>query len=384
MSEHGNTPVARVGAFLGAIISSAWMAMVNGLAAALSFFERWLFESKKALYGLAVTRILFGVGAFGLLLANFNTRLYTFGSGSAWNGEIQEPVSDFPKIWLFSLFNKVAANDFWFTVLYLVLMALAVLFFLGWRFRIVLPVFFVMWVSFIEMNDMVGDQGDNMFRIALILLFFADPAARWSLDARRRARREWFAPGSSPNQVGTALHNLTLVALTAQVVFVYGAGGLYKAQGDPWAQGYAVYDPLQTARFGTWPILSDLMTSWGPMVAVATWGTLLVQISFLFMLVARPTRLIALVVILGFHIAIGVLMGLPWFSLTMIAIDAIFIRDRSWQRLQAGVTKRWRATATPAETPDETGAAADTATSVNAKAASNAKTAATKKVTQRA
>ena len=344
MSEQTpKTPVAGFFAFIGSIIAAAWLAFANAIGNAIEFFENWLLDGKKALYGLAVTRIIFGVSAFGLLVSNFSTRLYTFGSGSAWNGEIAEPVSDFSNIWLFSLFNRVAANDVLFTLFYIVLIALSVIFTIGWRFRIVLPVFFVLWVSFIEMNDMVGDQGDNMFRIAMILMFFADPAARWSLDARRRAARgNWFAEGSAPNQIGTALHNLSLIALTAQVAFVYGSGALYKAQGAPWASGYAVYDPLQTSRFGTWPILSDLVTAWGPAVAIGTWGSILIQAAFLLALLSRPTRLIALFGILGFHIMIGVLMGLPWFSLTMIAIDAIFIRDRSWKRLGDGASRRWR------------------------------------------
>lgn len=342
MSEQPSTPVARFGAFIGLLIAGVWMAAANGIGKAVQFFEDWLFSGKKSLYGLAVTRIVFGLTALGLLLANFATRLYTFGSGSAWNGEMAQPLSEFPQIWLFSAFHAVAANDTAFTLLYLFLMVLAVLFTLGWRFRLVHPLFFVLWVGFIEMNDMVGDQGDNMFRIALILLFFADPAARWSLDARRRSRQEWFAPGSPPNQIGTALHNLTLIALTAQVAFVYAAGGLYKAQGSPWAEGYAVYNPLQTMRFGTWPVLSDLITAWGPAVVLGTWGSIILQVAFLLMLLSRPTRLIALFGILSFHVAIGVLMGLPWFSLTMIAIDSIFIRDRSWKHLSDSLRRRWR------------------------------------------
>ncbi|MHA3683047.1 HTTM domain-containing protein [Leucobacter sp. HY1908] len=344
-----NNPIVRLGVFAGSVIGGVWNAVLDGLGAAIEWCDKWLFDGKKALYGLAVTRIVFGLAMLGLLLSNFGTRLYTFGSGSAWNSEIAQPISDFPNIWLFSLFNKVAANDALFTTCYLVLIGLAVLFILGWRVRIVLPLFFIGWVSFIEMNDMVGDQSDNMQRIAMILLLFADPAARWSLDARRRAKRgEWFPQGSGPKQLGTALHNLALVALVAQVSFVYVSGGLYKAQGAPWAGGWAVYDPLHTMRFGTWPILSDLLTTWGPAVTIAAWGSILIQIGFPLMLLTRPTRLVALAGILSFHIAIGVVMGLPWFSLTMIAIDAIFIRDRSWLRLSAGTKRRWRESIKPA------------------------------------
>lgn len=333
---------ARTLTFAASMIAGFWAMVVSAIDRISAFVGDWLFHGKKALYGLAVTRILFGVTAIGLLAANFSTRLYTFGSGSAWNGEMAEPVSDFPKIWVFGAFHAAMGNDVLYTALYLLLGVLAVLFVLGWRFRIVLPVFFCLWVGFIEANDMVGDQGDNMFRIALVLLFFADPAARWSLDARRRAKSgEWFAPGSQPALLGTMFHNLALVALTAQVCFVYASGALYKAGGAPWEGGYAVYNPLQTARFGTWPVLSDLVTAWGPMVTIASWGSIILQVAFPLMLLTRPTRLIGLLGILSFHIGIAVLMGLPWFSLTMIAIDSIFIRDRTWARLSAGTKRRW-------------------------------------------
>ncbi|MGK9222255.1 MULTISPECIES: HTTM domain-containing protein [unclassified Microbacterium] len=321
---------ARTPRALGRLVSELLRIVWDVARRAWLFTEAWLLDSKKSLYGIAVTRILLGLTGVGLLLTNFSTRLYTFGSGSAWNGEAAEPVSDFPKIWLFGLFDSVRLDDGLFTVLYLVLLALAVLFTLGWRFKIVLPAYFVLWVSFIEMNDAVGDQGDNMYRIVLILLFFADPAARWSLDARRRAR------GGDrtilPREISNLLHNLALVAMTAQVCFVYVSGGLYKAGGDPWSGGYAVYNPLMTERFGTWPVLSELITAWGPAVTIASWGSIILQIAFPFMLLSRPTRILALFGIMSFHIGIGVLMGLPWFSLAMIGIDFIFIRDRTWQR----------------------------------------------------
>ncbi|WP_374209295.1 HTTM domain-containing protein [Microbacterium hydrocarbonoxydans] len=353
----GETQVSfpvRLLTFASSMVAGFWAMVVSAIDRISAFVGDWLFHGKKALYGLAVTRILFGVTAIGLLASNFSTRLYTFGSGSAWNGELAQPVSDFPTIWVFSAFHTAMGNDALYTALYLFLGVLAVLFVLGWRFRIVLPVFFCLWVGFIEANDMVGDQGDNMFRIALLLLFFADPAARWSLDARRRAKSgEWFPPGSQPALLGTVFHNLALVALTAQVCFVYASGALFKAGGDPWKEGYAVYNPLQTARFGTWPVLSDLVTTWGPMVVAASWGSIILQVAFPLMLLTRPTRLIGLIGILSFHIGIAVLMGLPWFSLTMIAIDSIFIRDRTWSRMSAGVMRRWNdaKSAPPPRTP---------------------------------
>src|SRR5699024_3048380 len=142
-------------------------------------------------------------------------------------------VSDFPQIGIFSLFHRLALHDVWFTLAYLALGALAVLVILGWRMKIVLPIFFVGWVSFIEVNDALGDQGDNMYRITLLTLLFADTAARWSLDARRRARpqaqqgpwwkRAWHGGSYLPAWLTNSVHNLAIVAVATHVCFVYAS-----------------------------------------------------------------------------------------------------------------------------------------------------------------
>ena len=54
----------------------------------------------------------------------------------------------------------------------------------------------------------------------------------------------------------------------------------------------------------------------------------------------------ALLGILSFHLGIALLMGLPWFSLTMIAVDAIFIRDRSFAKVSAYL-RHWLASSAP-------------------------------------
>src|SRR5690606_6227899 len=49
--------------------------------------------------------------------------------------------------------------------------------------------------------------------------------------------------------------------------------------------------------------------------------------------------------------------GLPWFSLTMIAIDSIFICDRSWRSVQQRIASTWRtarAKSAQAPVPEQT------------------------------
>lgn len=348
------------------------------LRSALRAIESFLFDAPKALYGLAITRILMAFTALGILITNFSTRYYAFGTGSAWTGELASPESEFPKLWIFSFFQDIRAHDTWFTISYVALAGLAVLLLLGYRTKLTTAVFLIAWVSFIELNDMLGDQGDNIFRIVLLFMLFTDAGARWSLDSRRRTALDgaagvnWtlgqrFVKGLPivPVWLRNVSNNLALVIIASQVSMVYVSGAFYKASGEPWANGTALYDPIHTVQFGTWPELSDFVTAWGPFVAALSYATILVQAFFPAMLLHPWTRRLALIVILGFHLGIALLMGLPWFSLSMIAVDAIFVRDESWRTLSTWLREAFRTGAGRASLPDTSNEVTASDTAVN-------------------
>lgn len=314
-----------------------------------AFTEHWLVGRKKALYGLAVTRILFGLLGMGMIATNWSTRYYAYGAGSAWTGEALYPGSDFAKFWPTSYFHDIGQQDVLLTASMAALFVISALLMLGWRTRVVMPLFLIGYVSWIEMNDLLSDQSDNLIRMVLIYMLVADPAGRLSLDARRRSRNrravvKWSAWRAHLRPYDTMLHNLAIVTMVLHVAFIYMSGALYKAQGTTWSEGYAVYNPLHVERFSVWPELADAITYWGPAVAAISWGTIIIQMMFLPMLATRITRIIALLGVLSFHIGIGVLMGLPFFSLAMIAVDSVLIRDRTWRAMGRAIRDRWRAT----------------------------------------
>ena len=129
----------------------AWRAILNRAAVPTSF-------SYVLLYGLSVTRILIGLTGVGLLLTNFSSRLLAFGSGSAWNGEGAGARQRLPRRSGSSAGSTASPTTTccsrrctsccspWPGHVCV----------LGWRFKIVLPIYFVLWVSFIEMNDALG------------------------------------------------------------------------------------------------------------------------------------------------------------------------------------------------------------------------------------
>jgi hypothetical protein len=343
-----NRPANRVRAAVAALEPAN---AIKRVASVLVQGENWLLDGKRASYGLAITRILLGTMIVGWLATNFGTRLYTFGAGAAWTGQLDYPTSDFSKIPVIDAFYQVSTNDFAFTALYLVLAVCAVLFIIGYRTRLVMIPLFILWVGLVEINTYVNDQSDNLTRIALIAMFFAAPSQQWSMDARRRRRfagtggswvkRMWHSQPVLPSWATSLSHNLAICVLACQISFIYVSGALYKAGGNPWSGGWAIYDPIHVKQFGPWPELSSLVTTWGPGVAFATSLTILVQVTFPLLLLRRGTRILGLLVILAFHLGIAVLMGLPWFSLSMIALDSIFIRDRTWISMGRRLREAW-------------------------------------------
>ena len=356
-------------AFLGrtlrfvADLARRFSALLIGVAGALyASLENWLTGAKHARYGLAIARFLLGVMVVGTALTNLSTAMYTFGAGAAWAGQQAAPTSSFAPLWPFSVVFDASPNAI--VLILLLLIVCGVCFAIGYRTRLIMVPLFVLWIGFLSVNPVVQDQSDNLTRIVMIAIVFTASSEVWSVDAWRRKRyandpgrgflvRWWRFQPVLPSWMTALSHNIAVIVIGAQLCMIYASGGLFKAQGSPWFEGYAVYNPLQTAQFGTWPELSDLVTAWGPMVALATVMSVLVQVSFPLLLLRRGTRIFGLSVILIFHVSIAVLMGLPWFSLAMVALDAVFIRDVTFQQIARAIRRSWQRARRREDTPPD-------------------------------
>jgi len=306
--------------------------------------EGWLFRDKRALYGSSLARILSGCAVLGILTTNFRVRNVMFGQGSVWNKPLQDIGQYAPPRLVENLGNTA------FLFYYLAAMFIAVLFILGWHTRLVGPLMLIGHVSIIERMPILGDQGDNILRIGLFLLLFMHTNEHWSLDARRRSRTEsqpvvrgggagnvlavvrnlWNSHFVLPRWLSNGVHNIVLSALAFQVILVYFSAGLFKVQGVLWQRGTALYYPLQLQEYKPFPFLTDAFTYFGVIVGLSTYIAVLVQIGFSFALMHQVARRIAIFLAIMFHLAIAVLMALPWFSLSMVAFDTIFVSTSTY------------------------------------------------------
>lgn len=301
---------------------------------------RWLLEDKRTLHGAAAARILSGCAVLGLLVSNIRHRDVLFGSGSVWAEPIEGGAGDTPHYWPTELVAQMGSTAFLFY--YLAVFVLAVLWTLGWQARLVGLLMLVGEVSIIERAPLVGDQGDNILRVGLVLLLLMQTDEYWSLAARRRARRGARDP-LLPLWLTNGVHNIALAALAFQVVVVYFSAGMAKARGDLWQHGTALYYPLQLQEFRPFPFLNDLFAHLGIVVGVATYVVLLVELGFGFALLHPVARRVAIAGVIVLHVSIAVLMALPWFSLSMLAFVAIFVSTSTYEALDRRLRDRARA-----------------------------------------
>lgn len=309
-------------------------------------YENFLLTQRLALYGVAVGRILGSSAYLGILLTDFENRSLLFGPASDW----ARTYRDAPQHSMLTGMLENVGNVV-FTMFYLVVIAAGVAFVLGWRARLTGALFLFGAIQILQMNPLVGDQGDNIIRIGLFLILLTECSAVWSLDARRRARRQaasepgrWETLMSSPPVVTTRtlLHNGAVLILGAQLITIYASAGMYKVAGNGWRMGSAIAYPLRGDEYRVWPALNDLVTSWGLLVWAVTYFAVFLQLYFPVLLLNKLTRRMALIAVLMLHLGIAVLMGLPWFTLGMVAFDGVFVSTTTYLALERLLSPRAR------------------------------------------
>ncbi|MET9888742.1 HTTM domain-containing protein [Streptomyces sp. NPDC006465] len=139
--------------------------------------------------------------------------------------------------------------------------------------------------------------------------------------------------------VANLVHNAALMIIMAEACLIYATAGWYKIQGSRWQDGTAVYYPLHLDSFSPWPALSELLSAHGTIVMLVTYGTVAVQVAFPFTLFNRRVKNVLLAAMITEHAVIAVVLGLPFFSLAMIAADAVFLPTSFLRRLGGGVAR---------------------------------------------
>ncbi|MFD7439953.1 HTTM domain-containing protein [Streptomyces sp. NPDC059909] len=334
-------------------------------------------------YQSAIVRIGFSATWLLFLLREFPNRRELYGPEGPWGWDMAQQL-----IANNHAFTALMWSDstVWFEVVYAVAVLSGALLMLGWRTRTMSVLFMVGVLSLQNRSIFMGDGGDNVIHLMAIYLVLTRCGQVWSLDARRArsdaargqdgAARDWAGPvlwsvlgtvllaGTVLDRLGgewwlltllwalwvfhgvwwavnrrapgselrtlldvlaNLIHNATLAVIMAEVCLIYATAGWYKIQGSRWQDGSALYYPLKLDYFTPWPALSDILAGSGLIAMLLTYGTVIVQVAFPFTLFNRKVKNVLLVAMMLEHAGIAVLLGLPFFSLAMIAADAVFL-----------------------------------------------------------
>lgn len=353
-------------------------------------------------YQTAVIRIGFAATWLLFLLREFPHRQEMYGPDGPWKWDLAQRLIADNHAFTILMWSD---SQVWFETVYALAVLSALLLLVGWRTRTMSVLFMVGVLSLQNRSIFMGDGGDNVIHLMAIYLVFTRCGQVWSLDARRarrareaRARGDlpragvqdraglvlwaalglvlaaatgagWLSPGwlvvfwglwalqalwwavgrltrtAEPrillDVVANAVHNAALLVIMAEACLIYATAGWYKIQGSRWQDGTAVYYPLHLDYFSPWPALSDLLASHGTIVMLVTYGTVAVQVAFPFTLINRRVKNVLLAAMMTEHAVIAVVLGLPFFSLAMIAADAVFLPTSFLRRL-GGWTARAR------------------------------------------
>ncbi|MFF1839315.1 HTTM domain-containing protein [Streptomyces sp. NPDC058231] len=311
-----------------------------------------------SLYAASVLRIGYGLLYLVFLLREFRHRDEIWGPGSPWTPSLARQLFD-QTGWNSIL--TLSDSRAYFELCYVMALVTSALFMLGWRTRVMSILFAVVVISFHARAIFMTDGGDNLLLLMAIYLVLTACGRRWSLDARRD-RLKTARASNAPQQVGsysaqqlrdaritltTVVHNCGMFVIAAQVCFLYGTAGLYKVQGASWGSGTALHYVLNLELFQPWPALSHLVDEHTILIAIVGYMTVLLQVAFPFVLFGR-LKYPVVAMLLGMHLGIAVLLGLPLFSGAMIIADAAFLPDRFYtflphlSRRAAQRTGMWR------------------------------------------
>lgn len=275
---------------------------------------------------LVLFRVIAGCTILSQLLAALPERYFLFGPNGVFPPDQAAGEAVFG---VFSLAGSRAAFD----VLYFGSIAITVV----WTMGLVLPLstlaVLVCWRSTFDRLPGLADGGDNLTQLILIYALLCNLAGPGAERFLRRAP-QWV------RDLRAMLHNTGLLAIWAQVCVVYFVAGTAKLQGAAWQNGTALYYALSTDKFTIDGLMDPLLDS-PLLLTVLAYATVVFQVGFPFMvLLNRYSRLVALVVAMGFHVGIGTVMGLTSFAFFMIAADLTLLGDREVSGA-AAVLKRW-------------------------------------------
>ena len=285
-------------------------------------WQRFWFQDKST-SPLEIARI--GLGAAMLLhygLASPN--LFTFWGDSGWlpRAMLVQQLTD---PWVQSVFFYFTASWQWVAFHALFLFCCAALT-AGWRTSWVKWVVLIGHISYANRNPSMTYGVHAILACLLLIMCFAPIGRALSLD---RVREVWTAKRKNLDADPLAFTSPWAFACTRlmqiQMAVLFFFSGAQKLRGDEWWTGDAVWKIFTFEEYYNSFIL-DLLASQYWLANVATYGTVLIELAYPFLIWQRRTRPYMLVAAIFLHLHFALLLNLYFFSFVMIMGHMSFLR----------------------------------------------------------
>lgn len=273
--------------------------------------------------GIQLTKFLLGFTMIWLYIVKLKERYTLWGPENLYNREQNG-------FFIFNIYSYITNNTV-FNIIYFTGLIVTILFTFGYFSFISGPAFFIFTASLYNQNSFILTGGNN---ILLLIAYFL--AFMWGKPSYNEEIYEisW----SLRRELVGLLHNFGLLACRIQICIMYFFAGLYKSGGDMWLHGTALYYVLRVEEF-ILPGVSHLIYSNPYLVTVGTYATLIFQISFPFLIWFKKLKPYMFIMAVLFHSLIGIIMGLTWFSIQMVAVDILFFNINSTKPLHYKIKK---------------------------------------------
>ena len=265
---------------------------------------------RRAVIGAALMRASLGMALLYEYAFNYSHRYYLWGPDRIAQGF---PIPEFsPYAWSSSLL--------YFDLLFHAGILVTLLFTVGIGGRLVTLCVCIMTMSLQDLNGLITDGGDNITRIVLLYMIFADVSGR-------RDRKV--------STIGGLVHNAAILAIVVQLSFLYLSTGMYKVMGSYWQSGVALYYILRVNSFSWTGFGGETLYTNEYLIVALTYATVLFEVTFAFALFNRWTRRLILVIGVGFHCGVAATMGLVSFSWMMLSLYFVCLPDREYERAKS-------------------------------------------------
>ncbi len=292
-------------------------------------FSTWLAKSER-LIGAGLLRASFGFIVFSLAALHIRDRAFIWGPSGI------VPLTDFFRYFGYQKTGlnifAISSSPLVFNTIFFSGLVVCALFTVGLFTRVVTIPFVLFTLSLYHRDPWVTNGGTRLLCIVLLYLIAADLGARFSLDRAFGFRER------EPGWLSSMLHNTAMLLTIFQVCLVYVFSTFYKLQGLSWEQGTAIYYALMEPQFHVSP-LCNLVISNAAVVTMATYGTLVYQSAFPWLILHPRLKWLAIFSGFMFHVAIAVLMGLWWFSAVLLSCETILLTDSQYREAAALATQ---------------------------------------------